>query len=45
LPFRTADQSDADDGEEDSDTERNKTIHAKTSNNQQVAKARPKSTV
>jgi len=37
LPFRTTDQGDADDGEEHGDTERNKTIHAKTSNDQQVA--------
>ncbi len=36
LPFRTADQGDTNDSKEDSDPERNKTIHAKTSKNLQV---------
>jgi len=37
LALRTTNQGDADDGKENGNTERNEPIHAKTSNDQQVA--------
>lgn len=37
LALRTTNQGDADDGKENGNTERNEPIHARTSNDQQVA--------